>query len=243
MQMRTAYVKNCKDSMMNIRSTSTTLGLLATTALVTASASAGVVTVTNSAGAIVHTTANNAAALADAMAWVSGQEGTFGVRAESGSYDGFDSVDNANLTWGNSPGVIDLYGGMRVRPAGQMLFELAGTDNSAAPTTGVVLYDTVLADGSVLYQGRLSVDLLSGFVPTLGNSFQLIATTDTNTVTWSGTLDAPALAGGLSWQVSVAPSTLVGFTGQALYLTVIPSPGALALLATAGAVGARRRRA
>ena len=29
-----------------------------------------------------------------------------------------------------------------------------------------------------------------GFVPTLGNSFQLIATTAGRTITWSGTLDA-----------------------------------------------------
>ncbi len=229
---------------MNIRSTSTTLGLLATIALVTASASAGVVTVTNSAGATVLTTGNNAAALAYAMAWVSGQEGTFNVSAQSGSYDSFADVDNANITWGNSPGVIDLYGGMRVRPAGQMLFELAGTDNSAAPTGGAVLYDTVLADGSVLYEGILQVQLLGGFVPTLGDSFQLIATTAGKTVSWTGTLAAPTLAPGLSWQVSIAPSTFGGaYIGQALYLTVVPSPGALALLATAGTIGVRRRRA
>jgi hypothetical protein len=237
-------VKNCKDSMMNIRSTRTTLGLLATTALVTASASAGVVTVTNSAGAIVHTTANNAAALADAMAWVNDHSasGTYGVRAESGKYNSFETVSNADLTWGNSPGVIDLYGGMRVRPAGQMLFEIAGTDNSLAPTTGVVQCDTVLADGNILYEGRLSVALLYPFVPTLGNSFQLIATTSGKTVTWGGTLDAPTLAAGLTWQVSVAQGTMAGFTGDALYLTVVPTPGALALLGTAGIIGARRRR-
>ena len=229
---------------MNIRSTSTTLGLLATTALVTASASAGVVTVTNSAGAIVHTTANNAAALADAMAWVNDHSasGTYGVRAESGRYNGFETVANADLTWGNSPGVIDLYGGMRVRAAGQMLFEIAGTDNSFAPTTGVVQWDTVLANGNILYEGRLSVALLSGFTPALGNSFQLIATTAGSTITWNGTLNAPTLAAGLAWQVSVAPSNLVGFTGDSLYLTVVPTPGALALLGTAGIIGARRRR-
>ena len=229
---------------MNIRSTSTTLGLLATTALVTASASAGVVTVTNSAGATVLTTANNAAALADAMAWVSDHSasGTYGVRAESGKYNSFETVSNADLTWGNSPGVIDLFGGMRVRPAGQMLFEIAGTNNSAAPTTGVVLCDTVLAAGDILYQGRLSVALLYNFVPTLGDSFQLIATTAGKTVTWSGTLDAPTLAAGLTWQVTVAPSTMAGFGGDSLYLTVVPTPGALALLGSAGIIGTRRRR-
>ena len=229
---------------MKIRTTSIALGLWATSALLTASASAGIVTVTDSSGATVLTTANNAAALADAMAWVNDHSasGTYGVRAESGRYNGFETVANADLTWGNSPGVIDLYGGMRVRAAGQMLFEIAGTDNSLAPTTGVVQCDTVLADGSILYEGRLSVALLSGFTPALGNSFQLIATTTGKTVTWSGTLDAPTLAAGLAWQVSVAPSTMAGFGGQSLYLTVVPTPGALALLGTAGIIGARRRR-
>ena len=236
-----------KDStnIMKIRTTSITLGLWATTTLLTTTASAGIVTVTDSSGATVLTTANNAAALADAMAWVNDHSasGTYGVRAESGKYDSFETVNNADLTWGNSPGVIDLFGGMRVRPAGQMLFEIAGTDNSLAPTTGVVQYDTVLADGNILYEGRLSVALLNLFTPALGNSFQLIATTAGRTVTWSGTLDAPTLAPGLAWQVSVAPSTnMAGYTGQSLYLTVVPTPGALALLATAGIIGARRRR-
>ena len=229
---------------MNIRTTNITLGIWATSALITASASAGIVTVTDSSGATVLTTGNNAAALAEAMAWVNDHSasGTYGVRAESGKYNSFETVSNADLTWGNSPGVIDLFGGMRVRAAGQMLFEISGTDNSLAPTTGVVQCDTVLAAGDILYQGRLSVALLYGFVPTLGNSFQLIATTTGKTVTWSGTLDAPTLAAGLAWQVSVAPSTMAGFDGQALYLTVVPTPGALALLGTAGIVGIRRRR-
>ena len=229
---------------MNIRTTNITLGIWATSALISASASAGIVTVTDSSGVTVLTTANSAAALAEAMTWVNDHSasGTYGVRAESGRYDGFETVDNADLTWGNSPGVIDLYGGMRVRAAGQMLFEIAGTNNSAAPTAGAVQCDTVLADGNIVYEGRLSVALLSGFTPAFGNSFQLIATTAGKTVTWSGTLDALPLAAGLAWQVSVAPSTMAGYTGQSLYLTVVPAPGALALLATAGIIGARRRR-
>jgi hypothetical protein len=178
------------------------------------------------------------------MSWVNDHSasGTYGVRAPSGRYNGFETVNNADLTWGNSPGVIDLYGGMRVRAAGQMLFEIAGTNNAAAPTAGAVQCDTVLADGNIVYEGRLSVALLSGFTPALGNSFQLIATTAGKTVTWSGTLDAPTLAAGLSWQVSVAQSTMAGFGGDSLYLTVVPTPGALALLGAAGAIGARRRR-
>ena len=221
------------------------LGVWTTAALITTGASAGLVTVTDSLGATVFASANTTAALTDAMDWVNTHSGNYGVHAQSGRYDAGTTISNrASLTWGNSPGVIDLMGGMNVQASAQMLFEIAGTNNSNAPTTGVVDYDTVLADGNVTYFGTLSVALLSPYTPVLGNSFQLIATTFGKTVTWSGTLAAPTLAPGLAWQVSVAPSTNMGstYTGQSLYLTVVPAPGALALLATAGIIGARRRR-
>ena len=218
------------------------LGVWTTAALITTGASAGLVTVTDNLGATVYS-ANTTAALTEAMNWVNSHSGNYGVHAQSGRYDaGTNIANNASLTWGNSPGVIDLLGGMNVQASAQMLFEIAGTNNSAAPTTGVVDYDTVLADGNVTYFGTLSVALLSPYTPVLGNSFQLIATTAGKTVTWSGNLDALPLAAGLAWQVSVAPSTMAGYTGQSLYLTVVPTPGALALLGTAGIMGARRRR-
>jgi hypothetical protein len=230
---------------MKFSSTHALLGVWTTAALITTGASAGLVTVTDSLGATVYASANTTAALTDAMDWVNTHSGNYGVHAQSGRYDAGTTISNrASLTWGNSPGVIDLMGGMNVQASAQMLFEIAGTNNSNAPTTGVVDYDTVLADGNVTYFGTLSVALLSPYTPVLGNSFQLIATTFGKTVTWSGTLAAPTLAPGLAWQVSVAPSTNMGstYTGQSLYLTVVPAPGALALLATAGIIGARRRR-
>ena len=227
---------------MKFSSTHALLGVWTTAALITTGASAGLVNVTNSLGATVYS-ADSTAALTDAMDWVNTHSGNYGVHAQSGRYDAGTTISNrASLTWGNSPGVIDLLGGMNVQASAQMLFEIAGTNNSNAPTTGVVDYDTVLADGNVTYFGTLSVALLSPYTPVLGNSFQLIATTAGKTVTWSGTLDALPLAAGLAWQVSVAPSTMAGYTGQSLYLTVVPAPGALALLATAGIIGARRRR-
>ena len=227
---------------MKFSSTHALLGVWTTAALITTGASAGLVTVTDSLGATVFS-ANTTAALTDAMDWVNTHSGNYGVHAQSGRYDAGTTISNrASLTWGTSPGVIDLMGGMNVQASAQMLFEIAGTNNSNAPTTGVVDYDTVLADGNVTYFGTLSVALLSPYTPVLGNSFQLIATTAGKTVTWSGTLDALPLAAGLAWQVSVAPSTMAGYTGQSLYLTVVPAPGALALLATAGIIGARRRR-
>ena len=228
---------------MKFSSTHALLGVWTTALLITTGASAGVVTVTDSLGVRVYTSVDTTAELTDAMNWVQTRSGNYSVHAQSGRYDaGTNIASNASLTWGSSPGVIDLMGGMNVQASAQMLFEIAGTNNSNAPTTGVVDYDTVLADGNVTYFGTLSVALLSPYTPVLGNSLQLIATTAGKTVTWSGTLDALPLAAGLAWQVSVAPSTMAGFGGQSLYLTVVPTPGALALLGTAGVIGARRRR-
>ena len=228
---------------MKFSSTHALLGVWTTALLITTGASAGVVTVTDSLGVRVYTSVDTTAELTDAMNWVQTRSGNYSVHAQSGRYDaGTNIASNASLTWGSSPGVIDLMGGMNVQASAQMLFEIAGTNNSNAPTTGVVDYDTVLADGNVTYFGTLSVALLSPYTPVLGNSFQLIATTAGKTVTWSGTLDALPLAAGLAWQVSVAPSTMAGFGGQSLYLTVVPTPGALALLGPAGIIGARRRR-
>ena len=145
---------------MKFTSTHALLGAWTTAALITTGASAGVVTVTDSLGARVYTSVDTTAALTDAMNWVQTRSGNYSVHAQSGRYDaGTNIASNASLTWGSSPGVIDLMGGMNVQASAQMLFEIAGTNNSNAPTTGVVDYDTVLADGNVTSFGTLSVAL------------------------------------------------------------------------------------
>jgi hypothetical protein len=221
------------------------ISMLLVPATLAAPALAGVVTVTGPDAPAPFSQ------VSDAMAWISAQGGSnaYSVHASAGRYQAFEVVDNATLTWGASPGVIDVGGNFRVRSSGQMLFELGGTSNANAPTTGLVEYDTVLVDGgNVNYQGRLTISLVNGFVPLLGQSFQLIAAT--GSVTWdlaTAVLDAPALGGGLAWQVSVGPSTFgspVGFGTftNALFVTVVPTPGAAAMLGLAGFVGGGRRR-
>lgn len=191
------------------------------------------------------------AQLADAMAWVDANPGNdYTVHAQAGRYDPFEVSGNALLTWGNSPGTIDIGGNFRVRSTGQMLFEIGGRSNANAPLTGVVDYDTVLVDGgNVLYQGRLNVSLVNGFVPVFGDRFEVIAST--GTVTWDAAtamLNAPALGGGLSWQIEVGPSTFgspagYGTFANSLFVTVVPAPGAGAIAAVSLLAGARRRRA
>jgi hypothetical protein len=196
------------------------------------------------AAVVINGTGQSFSQISDAMNWIttSGNGSTYTVHADNGSYGSFDQVDNSNLTWGNSPGVIDIGGNMRVRSAAQMLFEIAGTSNANAFGTGVVDYDTVLVTGNVLYQGTINVNLLNGFVPTFGNSFELIASS--GSVAYTGTLNAPTLSAGLAWQVSVGSSTFGGdgYGGQSLFLNVVPAPGVVALLGLAGMVVTRRRR-
>ena len=194
---------------------------------------------------VINGTGQSFSQISDAMNWIttSGGGSTYTVHADNGRYGSFDQVDNSNLTWGNSPGVIDIGGNMRVRSAAQMLFEIAGTSNVNAFTTGVVDYDTVLVTGNVSYEGTINVNLLSGFMPTLGNSFELIASS--GSVAYTGTLNAPTLSAGLAWQVSVGSSTFdPEYDGQSLFLNVVavPAPGAAALIGLAGLVAGRRRR-
>jgi hypothetical protein len=120
-------------------------------------------------------------------------------------------------------------------------FEIAGTDNSRALTSGRVDYDTIFVFGNFRLEGLATITLFSGFVPAVGDQFELVATS--GTVSWTGALSthlaAPTLAGGASWQFSVASGTN---GGESIFATVVPGPGAIALVGAAGIIGSVRRR-
>ena len=205
-------------------------------------ASAGIVTVSGPSGQIGSYTQ-----IADAMAWISasGDPTTdYAVWAGSGQYSAFEAVENSNLSWGNSPGVIEIDGTMRVRSNSRLNVEIGGTSNANALTTGAVDYDTILCTGLVKFEGTLKVSLINGFTPVFGHSFEVIASGTDVQLFNTAVIDAPALAGGLSWQLSVGPSSFVGtdYAAKSLFLTVVPGPGALAMLALAGLRPASRRR-
>lgn len=160
------------------------------------------------------------------------------------SYDSFDlsqAADGVSLVWGNSPGVIEVGGDMRVGANANLEFELAGTDNSRALTSGRVDYDTIFVFGNFRLEGLATITLFSGFVPAVGDQFELVATS--GTVSWTGALAvhfaAPTLADGKSWQFSVASGTN---GGESIFATVVPGPGAIALVGAAGIIGSVRRR-
>jgi hypothetical protein len=159
-------------------------------------------------------------------------------------YNAFNLESGASglsLTWGNSPGVIEVGGNLSVGQNSRMVFELTGTDNSRVLTSGRVDYDTVLVYGNLTLNGLFDVSLGSGYVPALGNSFELAATS--GTISWSGTLglhlSLPALTAGQSWATTISTGLL---GGESLFVTVVPAPGATALLGFAALIGNSRRR-
>ena len=166
----------------------------------------------------------------------------YGSNFRYAAFDLESGADDLELIWGNSPGVIEVDGNLKVGANSTMVFELTGTNNSRALTTGRVDYDTVLVYGNMILNGLFDVSLGSTFTPSVGNRFELAATS--GSITWSGTLDLhlslPALTAGQSWSTTVESGGLLG--GQSLFVTVVPAPGAVALLGAATLVGGSRRR-
>lgn len=225
---------------------STVLSLSPIVALVVASpAFAGIVTVGpgGTASGFHFAQVSEAIAFASAGDTIYAQARTVG--GARFAYDAFDlsqAAEGVSFVWGNSPGVIEVGGNMRVGANANIEFELGGINNSQALTTGRVQYDTVFVHGDFRLEGNLNLSLYNGFVPTVGNSFELVATS--GTVTWTGSFPlhftAPTLSGGATWQFTVAAGSN---GGQSIFATVVPAPGAIALLGAAGlAVSARRRR-
>jgi hypothetical protein len=166
----------------------------------------------------------------------------YGSNFRYAAFDLESGADGLELIWGNSPGVIEVDGNLKVGANSVMSFELTGTDNSRALTIGRVDYDTVLVYGNMILNGTFAVSLGSTYVPSVGNRFELAATQ--GTITWSGSLglhlSLPTLTAGQSWSTTVESGGLLG--GQSLYITVVPAPGASALLAAAALIGNGRRR-
>lgn len=213
------------------------------------SASAALITVGPGGTAAGYQFAQISEAVAAAQAGDVIHAATRAENAARFSYDAFDldaAAPGVELTWGFSPGVMEVGGNMRVGPNATLFFELTGTDNSQALTSGRVQYDTVFVDGNFTLNGSMNVVLSGSYVPQLGHAFELVATD--GTVITSGALSLhvilPTLSGGLSWSLSTGASTYAsqGYAGQSIFATIVPGPGSLALLAAAGVTGARRRR-
>jgi hypothetical protein len=110
------------------------------------------------------------------------------------------------------------------------LFQLGGT------TAGQ--FDKLSLSGTLAAGGTLDIDLINGFTPTAGNSFDIL---DFTTATGAFALSLPALGGGLSWNTSQLLTT--GTISVAAAIASVPEPAGAALaLLGGGALAARTRR-
>jgi hypothetical protein len=129
-----------------------------------------------------------------------------------------------NVTFGGtyspglSPASVALEN-MNLLSTSTLLVELAGTSPGSQ-------FDVINLSGTGNLSGTLDVELLGGFIPQLGNSFDIINGTTSGTF---GTLSLPSLSGGLSWDTSCLYNSGV--------ISVVPEPGTIGLLLT-GALAA-----
>jgi T5SS/PEP-CTERM-associated repeat protein len=156
----------------------------------------------------------------------------FGSYAGGGISGGGTVYFEGDITPGFSPALAQFEGDVSFGAAASLVMELGGT------TLGDE-YDHLRVLGLMELAGVLDVDLLYGFEPSLGQTFDLF---DAGAVSGRfSAIELPALGGGLAWDTgSLYSSGTIG-------VTAIPEPGVWfmgALLAgCAVATGSRRVRA
>lgn len=134
------------------------------------------------------------------------------------------------LAPGDSVGILNFNDALSFNSTAQLAFELG----AAVPGQ----YDSIAGVTNLTLDGTFTVSLFGGFIPEMGNHFDLLD--------WSGTFDStgfnlatdlvlPGLGGELSWDTS---NFLVDGT-----LAVVPEPSvALSLISGVGLLITRRRR-
>ncbi|MFZ4696923.1 MAG: hypothetical protein ACOYMO_02870 [Phycisphaerales bacterium] len=200
----------------------------------TASASAGLWTVGVSGNPDFYT-------VADAFGSAKVKDGDV-VRVLSGGYIGDFDTGTKVLTIepGNSPGIVDVFGNMFVRPNSTVNFEIGGYNSGLSG--GNPQFDQFIVTGNVNFEGVVEITQTQGFMPSLGDSFAIIQSG--GSMSFTGTTVLPSLSGGLSWQVAVVSgSSEFGASGYSMVASVVPAPSAAALVGLAGLVSSRRRRA
>jgi autotransporter-associated beta strand protein len=128
-------------------------------------------------------------------------------------------------------GALTVTGNVTFNPGSTALIEIGGT---AAGTFDELNLSGVLAAG-----GTFDVDLIGGFVPAIGNSFDVL---DFASATGSFSLSLPSLPSGRAWNTANLLTT--GTISVAAGIGAVPEPSTclLALGAVVTAALARRRR-
>jgi autotransporter-associated beta strand protein/T5SS/PEP-CTERM-associated repeat protein len=157
-----------------------------------------------------------------------GQKIVFAAGSTVSGIGSFESVVfDGTYSPGNSPAITNLSNG-EFSSASSLLIELGGTQ----PGTQ---YDRVVDTGVLtLLGGTLNVALYNGFVPSYGNSFEILQYGQLSGD--FGAVNYPALSGGLSWERTASAT--------AMTITVVPEPTSYvpAAIATAGLASLMRWR-
>jgi fibronectin-binding autotransporter adhesin len=159
---------------------------------------------------------------------IAGQKIVFAAGSTVSGIGSFENVVfDGTYSPGNSPAITNLSNG-EFSSASSLLIELGGTQ----PGTQ---YDRVVDSGVLnLVGGTLNVVLYNGFVPSYGNSFEILQYGQLSGD--FGTVNYPALSDGLSWERTTSAT--------AMTITVVPEPStyAISAIATAGLASLMRWR-
>ena len=153
----------------------------------------------------------------------------FGAQSGAGNFTGTGTVYFiGDLRPGNSPAAVSYEGDLVFGGASSLTLEIGGLMSGSE-------HDHLAVGGTLHADGVLAIELLGGFLPELGDTFDLF-----DAGTFAGGFDAiaaPALPGNLAWDFAALKRT--GTVG------VVPEPSAalLIVLGTTALGLIRRRRA
>jgi autotransporter-associated beta strand protein len=146
----------------------------------------------------------------------------------TGSITG-DVSASGTVSPGASPGTLTVTGDVTFNKGSKLLMEIGGT--------GATQFDQLNLSGVLAAGGTFDVDLVNGFVPEAGNSFDVL---DFASATGAFTLSLPSLGAGKAWNTSALLTT--GTISVAAGAAPVPEPASAALVAIAAAALQLRRR-
>ena len=125
----------------------------------------------------------------------------FGDVTGAGPFTGGGTVElEGDLRPGNSPANVSFGGSFILNPTGALNIELGGIAKGSQ-------YDALTIAGTASLSGALSATLINGFVPSPGQSFQILSAAGGISGGFDA-IDLPALAGGLYFDLGYTANTI-----------------------------------